>query len=98
LVRKSNKGRGVNVGKLTGIGEQSAAVAALGWVSASASQAFTRRWQACDSVADRAGAADEPISKSFRVDPLRIGKANRVVAGRDSGEIVAMRIVDGGRL
>jgi hypothetical protein len=95
---RSNERCCVNVSKFTANRCQSASVAALGWVSASAARAFTRRWQACDSVADRPVAANESIGKRVLVDALRIGKSNRMVAGRAGCVVVTMRIVDGGRL
>jgi len=95
---KSNERRGVNVGKFTANRCRSAAVTALGWVSASAARAFAWRWAAGYSVADRPVAANESIGKRVLVDALRIGKSNRMVAGRAGCVVVTMRIVDGGRL
>ena len=84
----------VYVGELTHGRRGSAAVAALGRVGASAARAFARRWAETDRVADCAARTSKPIGESFRMDSLRVGKPDRVVAGLDGGEIAAQRIVD----
>lgn len=97
LARRSNERCGVNVGGLTDGRGRSAAVAALGWVCASASQALAWRWAAGDSIADRPASTSEAIGKRLGVDASRVGDFNCVVAGRKSGQVVTMRIVDKGR-
>ena len=92
--RRSDEAGAVNVGELTHGRRGSAAVAALGRVSASAARAFARRWAETDSVADCAARARKPIGESFGVDTLGVGKPDRVVAGLNAGEIAAQRIVD----
>ena len=92
--RRLDEGRAVNVAKLAHGRRGSAAVAALGWVSASAARAFARRWAETDSVADCAARAYKPIGESFGLNSLRVGKPDRVVAGLDSAEVIAAWVMD----